>query len=263
MNYFSTFFFSKGRRNGRSYGRITVRHRGGGYFKKFIQTIQQPFSHSYGILTFLCRINFSGFKFPLFIFINSYNKYTLFTHKFFPIFSDRELELKNFFLLKVFNYFNPSTFVLDDEHKPFNTAFYLTNFLNVSNSTFIRFLTFFPNSKFQYARANDTYARFVKTRGAFSIVRLPSGSLIRFSKLSSFICFGYRNPFSDKKVLGTKNLSQLAGKIRNLGIRPHVRGVAMNPVDHPHGGRTGESRPSVSPWAKLTKGYPTVRRRKL
>jgi large subunit ribosomal protein L2 len=45
-----------------------------------------------------------------------------------------------------------------------------------------------------------------------------------------------------------------------LGRRPHVRGTAMNPVDHPHGGGQGKTsggRPSVSPWGILTKGYPT------
>jgi len=52
-----------------------------------------------------------------------------------------------------------------------------------------------------------------------------------------------------------------AGQNRWIGVRPSVRGVAMNPVDHPHGGGEGKSsggRPSVSPWGKLTKGYKTV-----
>jgi len=51
-----------------------------------------------------------------------------------------------------------------------------------------------------------------------------------------------------------------AGAIRWQGIRPTVRGVAMNPIDHPHGGgegRTGEGQPQVSPWNTLTKGYRT------
>ena len=48
-----------------------------------------------------------------------------------------------------------------------------------------------------------------------------------------------------------------AGQSRWLGRRPVVRGVAMNPVDHPHGGRTSGGRPSVTPWGKLTKGQPT------
>jgi large subunit ribosomal protein L2 len=51
-----------------------------------------------------------------------------------------------------------------------------------------------------------------------------------------------------------------AGKSRWLGIRPTVRGLAMNPVDHPHGGgegKTGEGRHPVDPWGNLTKGYRT------
>ena len=51
-----------------------------------------------------------------------------------------------------------------------------------------------------------------------------------------------------------------AGRSRWLGRRPHTRGVAMNPVDHPHGGGEGKTsggRPSVTPWGKITKGQPT------
>lgn len=55
-----------------------------------------------------------------------------------------------------------------------------------------------------------------------------------------------------------------AGQLRWSGRRPVVRGVAMNPIDHPHGGGQGKTaggRPSVSPYAKLTKGYRTVRKK--
>jgi large subunit ribosomal protein L2 len=51
-----------------------------------------------------------------------------------------------------------------------------------------------------------------------------------------------------------------AGRNRHKGRRPHVRGVAMNPIDHPHGGgegRTGEGQVPVSPWNTMTKGYRT------
>ena len=54
-----------------------------------------------------------------------------------------------------------------------------------------------------------------------------------------------------------------AGRNRNLGRRPIVRGVAMNPVDHPHGGRTNGGRPSVSPWGILTKSKFKLRKKKL
>jgi large subunit ribosomal protein L2 len=60
----------------------------------------------------------------------------------------------------------------------------------------------------------------------------------------------------DKIIIGK------AGKMRYRGIRPSVRGIAMNPVDHPHGGRTNGGRPSVTPWGLPTKNYPTVRTKK-
>jgi large subunit ribosomal protein L2 len=53
-----------------------------------------------------------------------------------------------------------------------------------------------------------------------------------------------------------------AGARRRRGIRPTVRGVAMNPIDHPHGGRTGGGKPEVTPWAKRAKGKPTRSKRK-
>jgi large subunit ribosomal protein L2 len=56
-----------------------------------------------------------------------------------------------------------------------------------------------------------------------------------------------------------------AGKSRHLGIRPHVRGVCMNPNDHPHGGGEGRSGPAghpKSPWGQLAKGFKTRKKKK-
>ena len=66
---------------------------------------------------------------------------------------------------------------------------------------------------------------------------------------------------------GEHSLRQIgkAGATRWRGIRPTVRGVAMNPIDHPHGGgegRTGEGRVPVNPWGKPTKGYRTRRNKR-
>jgi large subunit ribosomal protein L2 len=57
-----------------------------------------------------------------------------------------------------------------------------------------------------------------------------------------------------------------AGVARNFGIRPTVRGVAMNPVDHPHGGGEGRKSPkrcAMSPWGKLSKGIKTRKKNKI
>jgi large subunit ribosomal protein L2 len=64
------------------------------------------------------------------------------------------------------------------------------------------------------------------------------------------------NPLNRNRVWGK------AGWKRLRGIRPTVRGIAMNPVDHPHGGRTNGGRPSCSPWGVLAKGYRTRDKRK-
>jgi len=101
-----------------------------------------------------------------------------------------------------------------------------------------------------FSRAPGSYTQLLKRRGSFATVRLASGEIRRINAR----CY----------AISAKNMYQVstptyykAGQSRKLGIRPHVRGCAINPVDHPHGGRTGESRPSVSPWAQLTKGFRT------
>lgn len=94
----------------------------------------------------------------------------------------------------------------------------------------------------------------------YARIRLPSG----VQRLVSLTCRATVGSLSNKdyqnQVIGK------AGRSRWLGIRPNVRGVAMNPIDHPHGGGEGKSsggRPSVSPWGKPTKGQPTRSTKKI
>jgi hypothetical protein len=84
-----------------------------------------------------------------------------------------------------------------------------------------------------------------------------SGEL-RFISVKAMATVGtVGNPFHKLEILGT------AGANRRKGRRPHVRGVAMNPVDHPMGGRgRGRGMPSTSPWGKITKGVFTVKKEK-
>lgn len=108
----------------------------------------------------------------------------------------------------------------------------------------------------QYVRASGGYSKLVSTLSeGFSIIKLRSKFLI---KLSS-ICVGTLGSiFVWRSIFTNKN----AGYSRRMGKRPHVRGVAKNPVDHPHGGGQGKTaggRPSVSPWSFITKGLRTRR----
>jgi large subunit ribosomal protein L2 len=78
-------------------------------------------------------------------------------------------------------------------------------------------------------------------------IKLPTGKII---KVSSFcvVSLGRASNIWHKLEVVTK-----AGHNRLKGIRPSVRGVAMNPVDHPHGGRSKTPKPEVTPWGKIAK----------
>jgi large subunit ribosomal protein L2 len=115
----------------------------------------------------------------------------------------------------------------------------------------------------QLCRAAGTYATLVAKKVfnnlRYGIVRLKSKEEY-FIFLKNFAVFGVVSNI-DAHLIKLKN----AGASRRLGIRPHVRGVAMNPIDHPHGGGEGKTsggRPSVTPWGKLTKGQPTRKPKK-
>ena len=111
-------------------------------------------------------------------------------------------------------------------------------------------------SKATFATSAGTYCQVIQKHINSCKLKLPSGSIISV-------------PINSLATLGSvsnsqQNLVQVgkAGRNRLKGIRPTVRGVAMNPVDHPHGGRTNGGRPSVTPWGKPTKGKPTVKKKK-
>ncbi|MCF4167136.1 50S ribosomal protein L2 [Zavarzinia compransoris] len=104
------------------------------------------------------------------------------------------------------------------------------------------------------ARSAGTYAQIVGRDGAYVIVRLSSTEqrMIRGECLASVGAVS--NPDNQNTKIGK------AGRARWMGIRPSVRGVAMNPIDHPHGGgegRTSGGRHPVTPWGKPTKGKRT------
>ena len=111
----------------------------------------------------------------------------------------------------------------------------------------------------QIARAAGTYAQFVGRDGGYAQIRLSSGEL----RLVRQECMATVGAVSNSDH-GNQNLGK-AGRNRHKGIRPSVRGVVMNPVDHPHGGgegRTSGGRHPVTPWGKPTKGAKTRKKNK-
>jgi len=113
-----------------------------------------------------------------------------------------------------------------------------------------------PNGYGQILRAPGAYGKLIKKTQDKAEIRLKSGHY-RWFDINTIATLGVvSNP--DKRFNSLKK----AGNSRWLGRRPIVRGVAMNPVDHPHGGGEGKTsggRPSVTPWGKPTKGKPTKR----
>jgi len=111
-----------------------------------------------------------------------------------------------------------------------------------------------PGKGGQIARSAGTYAQLVGRDQGMAILRLNSGE----QRLVSGKCIATVGAVSNPDH-GNINLGK-AGRSRWLGRRPHVRGVVMNPVDHPHGGgegRTSGGRHPVTPWGKPTKGKRT------
>ena len=106
----------------------------------------------------------------------------------------------------------------------------------------------------QIARSAGTYAQLVGRDAGYAQIRLGSGELRMVPDGCMATVGAVSNQDHMNQVLGK------AGRVRHMGFRPHVRGVVMNPVDHPHGGgegRTSGGRHPVTPWGKPTKGAKT------
>jgi len=117
-----------------------------------------------------------------------------------------------------------------------------------------------PGKGAQIARSAGSYARIMATERGMVTLKLPSGEL----RMVSEECIATIGTVGNKSH---ENISiGKAGRSRWLGRRPKVRGVAMNPVDHPHGGGEGKSsggRHPVSPWGVPAKGYRTRKKNKV
>ena len=116
-----------------------------------------------------------------------------------------------------------------------------------------------PGKGGQIARSAGTYVQLVGRDAGYALLRLGSGE----ARMVRAECMATIGAVSNPDQ-GNINIGK-AGRSRWLGHRPHVRGVAMNPVDHPHGGGEGRSsggRHPVTPWGKPTKGAKTRRNKK-
>ena len=220
-----------------SYGRITVRHRGGGNRRKYriIDFKRQKFDVEGKVLTLEYDPNRSAFI-ALVEYTDGEKAY---------IIAPEGLKVGD-------------TVVAGEnaDIKPGN-ALPLTN---IPVGTFIHNVELYPGKGGQLARAAGNAAQLMAKEGVYALLRLPSGEL-RNVPVNCMATVGQVGNTDHENVKIGK-----AGRTRHLGIRPTVRGSVMNPNDHPHGGGEGKSpigRPGpVTPWGKPALGYKTRKKKK-
>jgi large subunit ribosomal protein L2 len=159
------------------------------------------------------------------------------------------LESKSFFNETALQTYYPGSIVVRGTHsiQLYNGS--RLKLLNIPAGTFISNVTdyFSKENKERYGKSAGVSVQLIQNHGKFTEIRLPSKKT-RYISSKSFATIG---------IVSNKNYKEIclgkAGRNRIMGRRPTVRGVAMNPVDHPHGGRTNGGRHSVTPWGLPTK----------
>ena len=127
--------------------------------------------------------------------------------------------------------------------------------MNIPTGTFVHNVELYPGRGGQLARSAGNAAQLMAKEGKYALLRLPSGEL----RNVPVDCMATIGTVSNEDHLNVK--IGKAGRTRHMGVRPTVRGSVMNPCDHPHGGGEGKSpigRPGpVTPWGKPALGYKT------
>jgi large subunit ribosomal protein L2 len=130
---------------------------------------------------------------------------------------------------------------------------------NIPTGTLVHNIELKPGKGGQMARSAGSYAQLMAKEGKYAVLRLPSGEMRRVLLQCRATVGQVGNVEHENITIGK------AGRSRWLGIRPTVRGVVMNPVDHPHGGGEGKSpvgRNPVTPWGKPALGAKTRKKKK-
>ena len=215
-----------------SYGRITVRHRGGGNRRKnrIIDFKRQKFDVPGTVKTLEYDPNRSAFI-ALIEYQDGEKRY---------IIAPNGLKVGDTVVA------SPSADI-----KPGNAL----PLANIPTGTFIHNVELYPGKGAQLARAAGNMAQLMAKENNMALLRLPSGEL-RNVPVNCMATIGQVGNVDHENVKIGK-----AGRKRNMGWRPTVRGSVMNPNDHPHGGGEGKSpvgRPGpVTPWGKPALGYKT------
>ena len=214
-------------------GRITVNHKGGGC-KKLLRLI-----------------NFNNTKTVSIVLATLYDPMR---NAFISL--HYNLLSKTFFNTLAINAVYPGSIISCDEANLDLRLGYRTKLQNIPTGSIISNISKNITTPIKYIRSAGTFGQLIQKNLVSCFIKLPSGKVMEFSINACATLGVISNPQHNLITIGK------AGKKRLMGCRPTVRGIAMNPVDHPHGGRTNGGRPSVTPWGIPTKGQPTVIKRK-
>jgi large subunit ribosomal protein L2 len=130
---------------------------------------------------------------------------------------------------------------------------------NIPLGTVIHNIELRPGEGGKLVRSAGSSAQLMAKEGAYAQVRMPSGEVRKIQVVCRATIGQLGNLDHENEVIGK------AGRMRHLGKRPSVRGIAMNPVDHPHGGgeaRSTSGRPPTTPWGQMTMGKKTRRNKR-
>lgn len=213
-------------------GRITVRGKGCRLKKNFINLdFKRVWSTDFAVCVGFSKIyNRSSF--------NALIKYSNGTFSY--ILASNSFKLGSF----TFTTINPIKFM---KLKKFSCCSILLKFIKYSHTIFN--VEPFVNCGGKYARSAGTFCKIINIDSVnkYIKIKLPSGQ----HKIVSIFCFATLGRVSN--IWHLKERFAKAGFSRNIGLRPITRGVARNPVDHPHGGRTKTNSPTLTPWGKIAK----------
>ena len=215
-----------------SYGRITVRHRGGGNRKKY--RIIDFKRDKTGVTATVVSLEYDPNRsahIALLQYEDGEKRYIL---------APADLKVGD----KVVS-------GADADIKPGNAL----PLVNIPTGTFVHNVELYPGRGGQLARAAGNAAQLMAKEGGYALLRLPSSELRKVPETCMATIGTVGNVDHENVKIGK------AGRTRHMGIRPTVRGSVMNPCDHPHGGGEGKSpigRPGpVTPWGKPALGYKT------
>lgn len=219
-----------------SYGRITVRHRGGGNRTKYriIDFKRNKTGMMADVLTLEYDPNRSA-HIALVQYEDGEKRYIVAPHGMKP--GDKVVS-------------GPEADIMPGNALPL---------VNIPVGTFIHNVELYPGKGAQLVRSAGTMAQLMAKEGKYALIRLPSGEL-RNVPNGCYATIGQVSNVEHANVSYGK-----AGRMRHMGWRPTVRGSVMNPCDHPHGGGEGKSpigRPApVTPWGKPALGYKTRKKK--